>query len=256
MSLTTPPPSSRRRFLGKSALTLGAATVVGAIARPAPAHAVTQAGPLELTGTAVLALTGTGTVGHYGGPGKEPTVYREATTKLGISAWQVKIGPWADTPLNYAASGFYSSLLVLQSDTNANDRSLIFATAKVAGNNTPNPKTYWVLEQAGESALCIKAVTGTHTPYNEKFRKVLDFAYPADADDTKDTALINTNVAFANTEAVRTAATYGNGSCVVWIDNAKTAPTTNPSAGGILYTQGGALKYRGSAGTVTTLAVA
>lgn len=35
-----------------------------------------------------------------------------------------------------------------------------------------------------------------------------------------------------------------------------TAPATNPTAGGILYVEGGALKYRGSAGTVTQLAAA
>jgi hypothetical protein len=32
------------------------------------------------------------------------------------------------------------------------------------------------------------------------------------------------------------------------------APTANPSSGGVLYVEGGALKYRGSSGTVTTIA--
>lgn len=49
---------------------------------------------------------------------------------------------------------------------------------------------------------------------------------------------------------------YGSGSKVVFIPNAVTVPTTNPVGGGILYVQAGALKYRGSSGTVTTLAVA
>ena len=35
-----------------------------------------------------------------------------------------------------------------------------------------------------------------------------------------------------------------------------TAPTANPTGGGVLYVEGGALKYRGSSGTVTTIAVA
>lgn len=51
-------------------------------------------------------------------------------------------------------------------------------------------------------------------------------------------------------------ASAGGGTKVVFIGNATTAPTTNPSAGGILYVQSGALKYRGSSGTVTTLALA
>ena len=41
---------------------------------------------------------------------------------------------------------------------------------------------------------------------------------------------------------------------VVFIANAATVPTTNPVGGGILYVQGGALKFRGLSGTVTTIA--
>ena len=40
------------------------------------------------------------------------------------------------------------------------------------------------------------------------------------------------------------------------IGNTRAAPTTNPASGGFLYVESGALKYRGSSGTVTTLAVA
>lgn len=42
----------------------------------------------------------------------------------------------------------------------------------------------------------------------------------------------------------------------VEIANVGTAPSTNPTGGGILYAEGGALKYRGSSGTITTIAVA
>jgi len=49
---------------------------------------------------------------------------------------------------------------------------------------------------------------------------------------------------------------YGGGTGVVYISNATTAPTSNPVGGGILYVANGALKYRGSSGTVTTLASA
>jgi trimeric autotransporter adhesin len=47
----------------------------------------------------------------------------------------------------------------------------------------------------------------------------------------------------------------GQGGCV-FIPNATTVPTTNPTGGGIMYVDSGALKYRGSSGTVTTLAAA
>jgi hypothetical protein len=45
----------------------------------------------------------------------------------------------------------------------------------------------------------------------------------------------------------------GGGVGIAFIANATTVPTTNPTGGGILYCEAGALKYRGSSGTVTTL---
>jgi hypothetical protein len=44
-----------------------------------------------------------------------------------------------------------------------------------------------------------------------------------------------------------------NGNSVLGISNG-TAPTSNPSNGGLIYVESGALKYRGSSGTVTTIA--
>jgi hypothetical protein len=49
---------------------------------------------------------------------------------------------------------------------------------------------------------------------------------------------------------------FGGGSGVINLANATTVPTTNPTSGGILFVEGGALKYRGSSGTVTTIAPA
>lgn len=49
---------------------------------------------------------------------------------------------------------------------------------------------------------------------------------------------------------------YGGGVGVLYVPNVSTAPTTNPTAGGILYISNGALTYRGSSGTVTTVAPA
>lgn len=56
-----------------------------------------------------------------------------------------------------------------------------------------------------------------------------------------------------NTQFGATAA-YGGGVGVIGIANRTTAPTSNPSGGGVLYVESGALKYRGSSGTVTTIA--
>lgn len=46
----------------------------------------------------------------------------------------------------------------------------------------------------------------------------------------------------------------GGGGGVQAMKNATTVPTTNPVGGGVLYSEGGALKWRGSSGTVTTIA--
>jgi hypothetical protein len=47
---------------------------------------------------------------------------------------------------------------------------------------------------------------------------------------------------------------FGGGAKVVGIANADTVPASNPTGGGVLYVEAGALKYRGSSGTVTTIA--
>ena len=51
-----------------------------------------------------------------------------------------------------------------------------------------------------------------------------------------------------------TSTMLGSGDGVIYIRNRIAAPTTNPTNGGVLYPEGGALKWRGSAGTVTTIA--
>ncbi len=52
------------------------------------------------------------------------------------------------------------------------------------------------------------------------------------------------------------AGSFGGGVDVVGVKNCATVPTTNPTGGGVLYSEGGALKWRGSSGTVTTIAPA
>lgn len=48
----------------------------------------------------------------------------------------------------------------------------------------------------------------------------------------------------------------GGGQTVLAIQDATTVPSTNPTGGGVLYSEAGALKWRGSSGTVTTIAPA
>ena len=49
---------------------------------------------------------------------------------------------------------------------------------------------------------------------------------------------------------------FGSGVMCLGISNVTTSPSTTPIGGGVLYVESGALKYKGSSGTVTTLASA
>lgn len=46
---------------------------------------------------------------------------------------------------------------------------------------------------------------------------------------------------------------FQGGKGIVYLEGATTVPTGNPSGGGFLYVEAGALKYRGTSGTVTTI---
>ncbi len=54
----------------------------------------------------------------------------------------------------------------------------------------------------------------------------------------------------------QTGSQFGAGKGVIAIANALVVPSVNPNGGGVLFVENGALKYRGSAGTVTTIAPA
>lgn len=53
--------------------------------------------------------------------------------------------------------------------------------------------------------------------------------------------------------ALGSTSSFGSGTTVFFMANA-TAPSSNPTGGGILYVESGALKFRGSGGTITTVA--
>ena len=49
---------------------------------------------------------------------------------------------------------------------------------------------------------------------------------------------------------------FCSGSRIIALADASPAPSSNPDGGGLLYSEGGALKWRSSSGTITTLASA
>ena len=71
-----------------------------------------------------------------------------------------------------------------------------------------------------------------------------------------ETILVVQRLATGGNIGLRTRSQFGAGQGVIAIANAAIAPSVNPSNGGILYVEDGALKYRGSEGTVTVIAPA
>ena len=75
-------------------------------------------------------------------------------------------------------------------------------------------------------------------------------------DDGFETIMEFERVASGGNIGIRTKSQFGAGHGVIAIANASVAPSVNPKGGGILYIEDGALKYRGSGGTVTEIAKA
>ena len=81
-------------------------------------------------------------------------------------------------------------------------------------------------------------------------------ATPAILGVTDGLAAISIGVSSRNVQFAALTQSFGGGGGVIGIANAGTVPTSNPTGGGILYVESGALKYRGSSGTITTLGAA
>jgi hypothetical protein len=75
-------------------------------------------------------------------------------------------------------------------------------------------------------------------------------------DNAFETIVVFQRLAAGGNIGIRTTSQFGGGQGVIAIANATVAPAVNPAGGGILYVEDGALKYRGSNGTVTVIAPA
>ena len=71
-----------------------------------------------------------------------------------------------------------------------------------------------------------------------------------------ETILVVQRLAAGGNLGFRTGSQFGAARGVFAIANAVVAPSVNPRDGGILYVEDGALKYRGSEGTITVIAPA
>ena len=71
-----------------------------------------------------------------------------------------------------------------------------------------------------------------------------------------ETIVVFQRLAAGGNIGIRTTSQFGGGQGVMAIANAAVAPSVNPAGAGILYVEDGALKYRGTNGTVTVIAPA
>lgn len=147
-------------------------------------------------------------------------------------------------------------------------------TAALTGSSFGNPQvvaftgsSVCALGLRGTNACYMSFGTGSTTTYTERFG--IGYRNGAGATDLINTLgnsfQLETNIA-ATKVPIRCegassnialcgsgSGSYGGGEGVIFIANAVTLPTTNPTGGGDLWIDAGALKYRGSSGTVTTL---
>jgi hypothetical protein len=78
-----------------------------------------------------------------------------------------------------------------------------------------------------------------------------------DANDSGfETVIVVQRLAAGGNLGFRTTSQFGAGQGVIAIANAAAVLSVNPAGGGVLYVEDGALKYRGSNGTVTVIALA
>jgi hypothetical protein len=75
-------------------------------------------------------------------------------------------------------------------------------------------------------------------------------------DEGFETIVVFQRLAAGGNIGLRTRSQFGGGKGVIGIANAKEVPSVTPAEGGVLFVEDGALKYRGSAGTVTVIAPA
>jgi len=71
-----------------------------------------------------------------------------------------------------------------------------------------------------------------------------------------ETVVVFQRLAAGGNIGFRTTSQFGAGQGVIAVANASVPPSVNPAGGGILYVEDGELKYRGSNGTITTVAPA
>lgn len=154
---------------------------------------------------------------------------------------------------NTGAGIWFPSLNVMAFSTSASEAMRIFSNNSVSIGTTSNPARLAVTQGgAGTSCVYFTGVSGA--------KLIIDYAGNGTNIYDADTHLFRTK-AGSNVAQIDVNGNFGVGTTsfgtsavkVISIGNG-TAPTTSPAGVGQLYVESGALKYRGSSGTITTIA--
>ncbi len=149
------------------------------------------------------------------------------------------------TPIDSGTLTFRSAAFIKSLNTNGGTSLAAAEPALILGREGVSGQAY-----ANFAEMRIARYENVGTLSRTRLDIALSHGAPDNSSPVVASLLSNGNV------GINTPDQFGSGAGVVGVLNATTAPSTNPSGGGVLYVQAGALKYRGSSGTVTTIAPA
>jgi hypothetical protein len=194
------------------------------------------------TGGATTAASGTGTIATITTTSAHNLAVGDIVTVAGV------------TPTGY--NGSY--VLTAVTSTTLSYANATTGAQTVAGTVSTPAQVSITARSAGTAGVVIRGATSQNSPLldlqSSSGASLFGFTPAGGITANGVTAIMvqtNRNVQFGSAVAA-----FGGGGSVIGIANASTVPTSNPTGGGVLYSEGGALKWRGSSGTITTIAPA
>lgn len=182
----------------------------------------------------IMASNGTASSGGYTFGSGDARLYRSGSNELSISVGGGQIAKFNGSGFGLAGGGIY-------------------ANGQIANAGTGTPGDF-NLGNTGTLKFFNNSATGWITAVTKDTSDNLTFGNASLASGVNFVAA-NTLSFLLGATTVMQCGALGSGARVWFIANG-TAPSSNPASGGYLYVESGALKYRGSSGTVTTLGAA
>ena len=235
-----------------------AATVLGGRNAVAQIYSGSTSPITSTVGGATTAASGTGTTA---------TITTTTATNLAVGDIVVVAGV---TPTGYNTTGSVVTAVSNSGTFTVSYANTTTGSQTVAGTVATPAQASITARSAGTKGLVVRAAASPTVPIFEVTNSTgsssinidQNFRFNAGA-----IALVNlqgstdglTAAYFPgsrNTQFGSATPSMGGGSGVIGITNATTVPTTNPTGGGVLYVEAGSLKYRGTSGLVTILALA